>query len=470
MNRSLFSVDGRCWSIAAFVADATPGWVWGLCLRLVASVVTFGELFAAEPPARPHIVFVLADDMGAGDLACYGGTIAPTPSLDRIAREGTRFTQYYSAAPICSPSRAGLITGQFPARWRITSFLQTRQGNWGCEQADFLDPAAPSLPRALKAAGYATAHFGKWHLGGGRDVTNAPPFARYGYDEHAGTYESPQPHPDITGTNWIWSAHDKVTRRDRSAFFVDKTLEFLARHKEQPCFVNLWFDDPHTPWVPGPDTARGDTLQNLRQVLIELDRQIGRLLDGLRERGLDTNTLIIFTSDNGALPTFKGRRSGGQRGSKLSLYEGGIRVPFFARWSGRVPAGRVDERTVMGAVDMLPTLCALAEAKLPENAACDGENMTAALEGRTVHRGKPLFWEYGRNDTFFKYPQNPRDRSESLAVRDGDWKLLVNADGTSTQLFDVQTDRNETADLAAAQPEIVQRLTKLVLNWRKSWP
>jgi hypothetical protein len=165
-------------------------------------------IFAA---ARPNIIFILADDLGCGDLSCYGGE-TPTPYLDRLAREGTRFTQAYSAAPICSPSRAGLITGQHPARWRITSFLQTRKGNRACEQDDFLDPAAPSLPRTLKAAGYRTAHIGKWHLGGGRDVTNAPPFSAYGYDAAFGTYEGPEPHPEITATNWIWSPHDPVKR------------------------------------------------------------------------------------------------------------------------------------------------------------------------------------------------------------------------------------------------------------------
>src|SRR5687768_6718399 len=253
---------------------------------------------AAE--TRPHVVFILADDLGPGDLGCYGGTLTPTPHIDRLAKEGTRFTQYYSASPICSPSRAGLITGQFPARNRLTSFLQTRAGNRGCEQADFLDPKAPSLPRQLKAAGYATAHFGKWHLGGGRDVVDAPKFAAYGYDENAGTYESPEPHPDITATNWIWSDKDRVKRWDRSAFFVEKTLDFLRRRKDaKPCFVNLWPDDVHTPWVPVAGVAKEDTPRNLKGVLVEYDKQIGRLLAGLRELGIDQQTLVIFTSDNG---------------------------------------------------------------------------------------------------------------------------------------------------------------------------
>jgi len=161
---------------------------------LAASLVCAGALGAAAaerdgaPAPRPHIVFILADDMGRGDLGCFGGTLAPTPSIDRLAAEGLRLGQYYSASPICSPSRAALITGMVPGRWRITSYLQDRKGNRGCGQADFLDPAAPSLPRALKAAGYATAHFGKWHLGGGRDVRDAPKFAAYGCDEHAGTW------------------------------------------------------------------------------------------------------------------------------------------------------------------------------------------------------------------------------------------------------------------------------------------
>ncbi|MES2571073.1 MAG: sulfatase-like hydrolase/transferase, partial [Verrucomicrobiota bacterium] len=297
---------------------------------------------AADPTRKPNIILILADDMGIGDLGCYGGTQTPTPRIDRLAADGTRFTQYYSASPICSPSRCGIITGRDPARSRITSFLQSRKGNAGCEMDDFLDPRAPSLPRAMKTAGYATAHFGKWHLGGGRDVTDAPKFAAYGYDENAGTYESPEPHPDITAANWIWSPKDKVKRRDRTAFFVDKTLDFLDRHRDQPSFINLWPDDVHTPWVPDEVSEQKDLPKNFRQVLGELDRQIGRLLDGLQSRGLADNTLVIFTSDNGALPTFKGARSGGFRGSKLALWEGGIRMPFIVHWPGHVPAGRIE--------------------------------------------------------------------------------------------------------------------------------
>src|SRR4051812_36154961 len=200
-------------------------WIRAVVAALFAILASQWSLAADQKP--PHIIFVLADDMGPGDLGCYGGTIAPTPHIDQLASDGLRFTQFYVAAPVCSPSRCALITGQFPARWRIHTFLQTVAGDNEREQVNFLDPKAPSLPRMLKQAGYKTAHFGKWHLGGGRDVVNPPKFAAYGYDESAGTWESPEPHPDITASNWIWSDKDKVKRWKRTEFFVDRTLDFL---------------------------------------------------------------------------------------------------------------------------------------------------------------------------------------------------------------------------------------------------
>ena len=424
---------------------------------------------------QPNIIVVLADDFGWGDVSCYGGAV-PTPELDRMAREGTRFTQFYVASPICSPSRAGLVTGHFPARWRINSFLQTRKGNRDCEQDDFLDPQAPSLPRALQAAGYATAHVGKWHLGGGRDVVNPPKFAAYGYNVGLGTWESPEPHPDITASNWIWSPNDKVSRWDRTQWMVDRTLQFLTEHPEQPCFVNLWLDDTHTPWVPSADeldgsrARRGDSEANFRRVNREMDRQIGRMLETLRQANAARKTLVLFLGDNGPLPTFRQSRTAGLRGSKLSLYEGGIRVPCIAWCPGEVSAGRVNERTVFSAVDFFPTLCALTGAALPDGYESSGENLSAALRGEEPLRTKPLFWEYGRNDTSFAYPKDARHRSPQLAVRNGVWKLLVNADGTGAQLYDVVADPTESKDVAADQPDVVTRLTRLALEWRRSLP
>jgi arylsulfatase A-like enzyme len=442
---------------------------------LCAALVPLPRLAVAAAPQRPNIVVILTDDMGFGDLGCYGGTFAPTPNLDRLAREGIRFTQFYVAAPICSASRTGLLTGMFPARWRITSYLQTRRGNAACEQADFLDPKAPSIARTLRAAGYATAHFGKWHMGGGRDVTNAPPFSAYGFDEHASTYESPDPHPDLTATNWIWSPQDAVKRWDRTAFFVDRALDFLRRHKGQPCYVNLWPDDVHVPWVPsderlseypnGPEPER-----KFRAVLDEYDRQLGRFFNGLKTLGIEQDTLVVFTSDNGPLPTFAGQRSAPFRGSKLSLYEGGIRMPFIVRWPGHVPPGRVDARSVLCAVDLFPSLCAIAGAPLPEGVAFDGRDFSGALLGRKPsQRRLPLFWEYGRNSISFAYPPG-RDRSPNVAVREGRWKLLVNADGRGAELYDLSRDPAETTNVAGKNPGVAKRLAQAALEWRRSLP
>ena len=428
--------------------------------------------YAAE---RPNIIVVLADDFGYGDVSAFGGAV-PTPQLDRMAREGTRFTQFYVASPICSPSRAGIITGHFPARWRITSFLQARKGNAGCEQADFLDTNAPSLPRALQTASYATAHVGKWHLGGGRDVTNAPKFAAYGYDVGLGTYESPEPHPNITGTNWIWSAHDKVKRHDRTRWMVDRTLDFLRERKGKPCFVNLWLDDTHTPFVPSPEqlnaagvkSDKPNDRQKYRAVLLEMDKQIGRLLDGLRQINA-TNTLVLFLGDNGALPVF-GHRNGKLRASKLSLYEGGIRVPFIAHWPGHIPPGGVNQTSVVAAVDFFPTLCALTGAAPPPGVQFDGEDISNALLSRGFTRAKPLFWEYGRNTNWFRFPAAASDRSPNVAVREGRWKLLVNADGSNAELYDVVADSSETSNRVQAEEAITRRLKSSALTWKRSTP
>ena len=444
--------------------------------KLLAAAKDTAAAPAATKPAprdagqKPNIIFVLTDDMGFGDLGCYGGTIQATPNIDRLAAEGTKFMRYYSASPICSPSRAGILTGMAPARWNITSYLQTKKGNRGCEQADFLSTKAPTIPRRLKSVGYATAHFGKWHLGGGRDVTDAPKFAAYGYDEHAGTYESPEPHPDITATDWIWSDKDKVKRWERSQFFVDKTLDFLRRHKDQPSFVNVWLDDPHTPWVPSAAAGKGDNkLESLRGVLAENDRQIGRLLDGLKELGIDQNTLLMFVSDNGPLPTFEGKRGNGLRASKLSLYEGGIRLPCIARWPGKVPAGRVDEETTFSALDFFPTFAAIAGAELP-NRKFDGQDMSAALRGTSQTRKEPLFWEYGRNNEFFAFPKPPGTRSPNVAVRDEKWKLLVNADGSNAELYDVIADPFEKQNVIEKESAVADQLKARALEWRRSLP
>lgn len=253
-------------------------------------------------------------------------------------------------------------------------------------------------------------------------------------------------------------------------FFVDQTLKFLRRHKDQPCFVNLWPDDVHTPWVPD-ETHQSkprshESEQAFRLTLKEFDRQIGRLMDGLKELGIDEQTLVIFTSDNGAAPTFEGERSAGLRGAKATLYEAGIRVPFIVRWPKHVPAGVVNDKTVLTAVDMFPSLCAVAGVSSPKNAGLEGENLSAAFFGKAASREKPILWEFGRN---FHKPNSP-DKSPNLAIRDGKWKLLINDDKTSAELYDLNNDPLENDNLAESNPRIVKKLSRPLLKWRASLP
>jgi arylsulfatase A-like enzyme len=219
------------------------------------------------------------------------------------------------------------------------------------------------------------------------------------------------------------------------------------------------------------DTSlRGDTRKNLRPVITEMDREIGRLLASLRTTGMASNTLVLFLGDNGPLPTFRQERTAGLRGSKLSLYEGGVREPFIAWWPGRVTANRVDTNSVISAIDLFPTLSRLGGAKLPRGAQADGEDVGPVLSGKTINRSKPLYWEYGRNTNSFSYPGIARNRSPNVAVRDGNWKLLVNADGTGAELYDLGRDPEETRNVISDYREVADRLTRAALDWRKSLP
>jgi len=461
---------------------------WSLVQTILGAILCMcsNRVYAEETrPKRPHIVLILTDDLGYGDVSCYAtGTGVPTPNIDRLAGEGIRFTQFYVMAPLCSPSRAGILTGRFPSELRLNSYLQTRDGNRTCDQNDFLDPAVPTLPRLLKTAGYKTAHIGKWHLGGGRDVDNAPSIGTYGFDEWIATWESPEPHPDLGVKYAPWDRKmepGQVARHERTHYMVDKSLDFLRRNKEQPCYVSLWPDDTHTPHRPNPEMMkkyggsedeRKRPLKNFQGVLEEYDRQIGRLLDGLRELEIEENTIVIFTSDNGPAPHFQHRSTGGLRGMKMSLYEGGIREPFIVRWPARIPKGKVNDTTVLAGVDLFSTLCTLANVEIPAEIAngFTGEDLSGSLLGDKLQRTRPILWEYGRKEEGYGYPRNPADRSPNLAIREGKWKLLVNADGTNRELYDIIKDPNETNNLAGIETTVADDLTSRALIWRKDLP
>ena len=416
-------------------------------------------VIGAAQSDRPNIIILNIDDMGYSDPSCFGGDYVNTTNIDQLANEGLSLTQFYTSCPISSPSRVGLTTGMYPTRWGINTFLQERVNNAKNEQNDFLSDKAPSMARALKASGYATGHFGKWHMGGGRDVKNAPSITNYGFDEYVSTWESPDPDPKLTSTNWIWAATDEIKRWNRTAYFVDKTLDFLSRHKDQPSFVSLWPDDVHTPWVyEGDDASQRQSSHSLSIVLAELDRQIGRFMQGLKDLGIDQNTIVIFTGDNGPAPDFDGHRTNDFRGQKGTLYEGGIRMPFIIRWPNHIPVGVKNDKSVVCMVDLFPSLCKIAGAEIPTNYPLDGIDMSDVITGQSDReRTTPLFWEFGKTKA---------DRvSPHIAVREGEWKLLVNADGSRTELYNMTTDFNEKHNVASANPAITERLKKAAIDW-----
>lgn len=418
---------------------------------------------------KPNIIVIYTDDMGLGDLSCYNSGWVSTPNIDKLASQGLKFNNYYTSSPVSSPSRVGLTTGMFPIEWGINTFLSSKKANKNCEQSNYLSPEAPTIAKSLKAIGYSTAHIGKWHMGGGRDVDDAPKIPLYGFDEYLSTYESPNPDPLITSSNWIWNRNDSIQRWERTSYFVDKTLDFLSRHKGEPCFINLWPDDMHDPWIPSygyyniPEswTSR----DNFIAVLTQYDKEIGRLIKGIENLGLRENTIIIFSSDNGALPTFDNARSNGHKGSKNSLYEGGIKLPFIISWPGVIKEGTVDNETIISAVDIYPSLCSITGAKVIEGFEYSGEDMSQALLGKTtLKRTKDLMWDFGRNK-YFNRPPKKNQRSPHLCIRRGDWKLLVDSNGKNTELYNIEIDPNETTNIASKYPELTSELKEKVINW-----
>lgn len=418
-----------------------------------------------QKDSSPNVIIIYTDDMGVGDAQFSGGQMVNTPNLNQLAKEGKVFTQYYTTAPVCSPSRTSLTTGMYHIKWGINTFLNNKKFNARCEQLDYLSPKAPSIAKVFKANGYATAHIGKWHMGGGRDVFDAPSIEKYGFDEFCSTYESPNPDPLLTSTNWIWADSDSIKRWERTAYFVDKTLEFVKKRNGEKFFVNLWPDDVHTPWVTNEQDDKPSfiTLPNLKPVMEAFDFQIGRLMKGLKELELDQNTIVIFTSDNGPAPDFDLLRTNGLRGVKNSLYEGGVLMPFIVRWPAQIMPNQIDTKSIIASIDILPTLCKLAQLEIPMQ--IDGEDVSKVFIGKKAYkRENDLFFEYGRNDSY-RYPDEDYQRSPQLAMRRGDWKLFTNAKGQQTELYNLKSDKIESTNLANKYPRMVQEMKQKLINW-----
>ena len=455
--------------------------------RTLLALITTG--LAAIAADRPNFVFVFIDDMGYGDLSCYGNTDVATPNIDRLAAEGIRFEQFYVASPICSPSRVGITTGQYPARHMIHSYLNSRERNRERGMRDFLDPAAPAVARTFRDAGYATAHFGKWHMGGGRDVDDAPLPQAYGFDESLVSFEGlgdrilPPGGLSEQSKQLGQGTIRDVPKHEMTEIYVDRAIDFIRRNKDSSFYLHVWLNDVHDRFFPKEELlakiekfASNPYRQQYFAVIDEMDRQLGRLFREVDSLGLSDDTILVLASDNG--PTAWKRyydegydppgKTNGLRGRKWSLYEGGIREPLIVRWPGTAPAGVTNSKSVVTAVDLFPTFCRLAGIPAPD-VEFDGMDMSGAFQGDEPLRQQAIFWEYGREPSYLR-PGLESDRSPALAVRDGNWKLLMNPDGGGVELYDFSSGFDETANVADDHVDVVARLKGALTTWWNSIP
>ena len=440
---------------------------------VLVAVITFALASTATPAAerQPNVIFILADDLGWGDLSCYGNAFLRTPNIDRLAREGTLFTQFYVCGSVCSPSRCAFFTGQYPARHKIHGHYAAPEQNTSRGMSQCLDPKVPNVARLLKSAGYATAHIGKWHLGSN---SGGPDPGAYGFD-FVGTGER--------GGAGV-QREEPHFRAKSTALFVDEALKFIGENRAKPFYLQLWTLVPHATLNPTPEQLEPfDRFSNpniphksARSIfyasVADLDAHIGRLLDGLQKLGVADNTAVFFSSDNGPEEIFiqnaghSGIGSPGPfRGRKRSLYEGGVRVPFLAKLPGKIPAGRVEDTSVVAGADFLPTVCKLAGVPVPASHKPDGEDMSDVLLGKSRARSGPLMWEWR-----FNVAGHALNRSPQLAIRDGDWKLLMNPDRSRVELYDIPRDPMQVNSVTDKHPEVVARLSERVLAWKKELP
>jgi len=431
-------------------------------VRLSVALLLMSALAQVTFGGPPNVVFIFADDWGWGDLSCHGSAHLRTPNIDRLAKAGIDFQQFNVCNPVCSPSRTAAMTGRFPARYSVHQHFAEHEQNLQRGMPDWLDPKVVTLPRLLQKAGYRTGHFGKWHLTNST-IPDAPRVREYGFDESA-VFNGPPPHAD----------HDTL---------IDAAVRFIESNRDGPFYVNIWLHETHTPHYPEEDLLAKYTDLDERQrvyaaVVEEGDRKVGQILDTLQKLRLGERTIVIFSGDNG--PEWTGRtnmkrlqnglgtyysvgETGGLRGRKRSLFEGGVRTPFIVSWPGHAPADVKDEATVVTAVDLLPTLCAVAGTALPEGYKPDGESVLPAFEGKPTSRTKPIFWEW-------RGTEGEPDWWPRLAVRVGDWKLYLSPDHKRAELYNLENDRSESTDLARSEPERVEKMSRMVIAWQRALP
>ena len=445
------------------------------------------DSFASDSDVRPNIIHIMADDLGWGDIGCYGNPFILTPNLDQMASNGIRYTQAYANSGVCSPSRAGIMTGNFPAVHRIHCWYNLVERNVKHGMPQYLDPSVVTVTSLMKQSGYTTAHFGKWHMCSADDP-NVPSPAAYGIDQWK-VYIGATDKAEEGDPQWNWNVPD--FHSTSTAAIIDESITFLNEKKDKPFYMNIWLHQVHRILDPTDEMMkpyekygmkkRNDlkrTYHGIRKIyyasVTEMDKQLGRLLDYLDEQGLTENTLVVFTSDNGPennmLPDASYAfisHTAALRGLKGSNYEGGVKVPFIAQWKGHIPANHINRETVISGVDWLPTVAALAGIELPADYTSDGQDVSTSLGGDAMEREKPLFWEWRFGFCSGTYPLHI---SPALAMRDGQWKFLMNHDGSRKELYDLSISTMEVDNLADRNPDLVEKFSTQLMQWQRSLP
>ena len=430
------------------------GWTHLICAAVLWMGLA-GSVVGKE--ARPNFLIFLADDLGWGDLACYGHPIIKTPNLDAFAKQGMRFTQCYSACGVCSPSRSAILTGRTPYRNGVWRWIPENHPT-------HLRLSENTLPELLKASGYATCHTGKWHLNSYFNDARQPQPNDHGYDWWFATQNNAAP-SHKNPTNFVRNGK-KVGALEgySSALVVSEASNWLKKHRDsaKPFFLTVWTHEPHLPIESAPqfmepykDLADEGIRQHHGNVT-QLDHAFGQMMKTLDELKLTKDTVVIFTSDNGPEGDgLKGRTrgsTGGLRGRKRWSHEGGIRVPGIVRWPEHVAPGSVNETPVIG-TDLFPTLLDIAGIPLPADRKLDGASLRAVYDGKPLVRTVPLYW---RNHLA------PADNH--VAMRVGDWKIVGDNSLTKFKLFDLKVDWQEKDDLAATQPAQLAKLKSQLLE------